>query len=85
MRDTLLSALSPAHDLFNTMPDYSDGVWPQEMMQLMIYFDVRMLSDDIDSDDGARDHEITCVAMMILHVYVFETITVNTSLARREC
>jgi hypothetical protein len=46
MRDTLLSALSPTHDLFNIMPDYSDGVWPREMMQLMIYFDARMLSDD---------------------------------------
>jgi hypothetical protein len=30
------------------MPDYSDGVWPREMMQLM-------LSDDTDSGDGARD------------------------------
>jgi hypothetical protein len=36
MRDTLLSALSPSHDLFNIMPDYSDGVWPREMMQMMI-------------------------------------------------
>jgi len=27
MRDTLLSALSPAHNLFNIMPNYSDGVW----------------------------------------------------------
>jgi hypothetical protein len=35
MRDTLLSAL---HDLFNIMPNYSNGVWPQEMMQMMIYF-----------------------------------------------
>jgi hypothetical protein len=36
MRDTLLSALSLAHDLFSNMPDYSGGVWPQEMMQMMI-------------------------------------------------
>jgi hypothetical protein len=35
-------------DLFSIMFDYSDGVWFQEMMQLM-------LSDDTDSDDGARD------------------------------
>jgi hypothetical protein len=35
-------------DLFNIMSDYSNGVWFQEMMQLM-------LSDDIDSDDGVRD------------------------------
>jgi hypothetical protein len=34
--------------LFNIMFDYSDGVWFREMMQLM-------LSDDTDSDDGARD------------------------------
>jgi hypothetical protein len=38
MRDTLLSALSPARDLFSIMSDYSDGVWPREMMQTMIYF-----------------------------------------------
>jgi hypothetical protein len=61
MRDTLLSALSPAHDLFNIMPDYSDGVWPQEMMQTMIYFDARMLPDDTDSDDDARD--LICMIM----------------------
>jgi hypothetical protein len=30
------------------MTDYSYGVWLREMMQLM-------LSDDTDSDDGARD------------------------------
>jgi hypothetical protein len=45
------------------MPDYLDGVWPRETMHLM-------LSDDIDSDDVARglicDHEIACVAMMML-------------------
>jgi len=61
MRDTLLSALSPAHDLSNIMPDYSDEVWPQEMMQTMIYFDVRMLPDDPDSDDDA--HNLICVIM----------------------
>jgi hypothetical protein len=55
MRDTLLSALGPAHDLFNIMLDYSDGVWPREMMQTMIYFDAMMLSNDIDSDDDACD------------------------------
>jgi hypothetical protein len=55
MRDTLLSVLSLAHDLFNIMPDYSDGVWPREIMQMMMYVDVKMLSDDIDSDDDARD------------------------------
>jgi hypothetical protein len=35
-------------DLFSIMPDYSDGVWFREMMQLM-------LSNDIDSDDGSLD------------------------------
>ena len=35
-------------DLFNIMPDYLDGVWLRETMQLM-------LSNDTDSDDGARD------------------------------
>ena len=35
-------------NLFNIMSDYSDGVWFQEMMQLM-------LSDDTDSDDGVHD------------------------------
>jgi hypothetical protein len=61
MRDTLLSALSSTHDLFNIMPDYSDGVWPREMMQTMMYVDARMLSDDTDSDDDARD--LICVIM----------------------
>jgi hypothetical protein len=51
------------------MPDYSDGVWPREMMQLM-------LSDDNDSGDVACEL-IACVAMTML--------LVNTSLARREC
>jgi hypothetical protein len=35
-------------DLFNIMSDYLDGVWFQEMMQLI-------LSDETDSDDGAHD------------------------------
>jgi hypothetical protein len=35
-------------DLFNIMPNYLDGVWLREMMHLM-------LSNDIDSDDGADD------------------------------
>jgi hypothetical protein len=35
-------------DLFSIMSDYSDEVWFWEMMQLI-------LSDDTDSDDGARD------------------------------
>ena len=55
MRDTLLSALSSTHDLFSIMLDYSDGVWPQEMMQTIIYFDSRILRDDTDSDDDACD------------------------------
>ena len=59
MRGTLLSALSPTHDLFSIMLDYLDGVWPREMMQTMIYFDARMLLDDTDSDDDARD--LICV------------------------
>ena len=41
-------SLCGVSDLFNIMPDYSDGVWLREMMQLM-------LSDDTNSDDGARD------------------------------
>ena len=41
-------SLCEVSDLFSIMPDYSDGVWLQEMMMLMI-------SDDIDSDDGAHD------------------------------
>jgi hypothetical protein len=61
MLDTILSALSPTHDLFNIMPNYSDGVWPREMMQTMIYFDDGMLSDDTNSDDDARD--LICVIM----------------------
>jgi hypothetical protein len=42
----VLVSLCGVSDLFNIMPDYSDGVWLREMMQLM-------LSDD--SDNGARD------------------------------
>jgi hypothetical protein len=39
-------SLCGVSDLFSIMPDYLDGVWFQEMMQLM-------LSDD--SDNGSRD------------------------------
>jgi hypothetical protein len=46
IRRMVLVSLCGVSDLFNIMPDYSDGVWLREMMQLM-------LSDD--SDDGARD------------------------------
>jgi hypothetical protein len=48
IRRMVLVSLCGVSDLFNIMPDYSDGVWLREMMQLM-------LSDDTDSDDGARD------------------------------
>ena len=44
----VLVSLCKVSDLFNIMPDYSDGLWLREMMQLM-------LSDDTDNDDGARD------------------------------
>jgi len=53
MRDTLMTTLSLAHDLFNIMPNYLDAVWPWEMMQTMMYVDAKMLSNDIDSDDDA--------------------------------
>jgi hypothetical protein len=61
MRDTLLSTLSSTHELFSIIPDYLDGVLPREMMQMMMYVVSRMLSDDIDSDDDARD--LICVIM----------------------
>ena len=41
-------SLCGVSDLFNIMLDYSYRVWLQEMMQFM-------LSNDIDSDDGAHD------------------------------
>jgi hypothetical protein len=44
----VIVSLCGVSDLLNIMPDYSDGVWLREMMQLM-------LSDDTDSDDGACD------------------------------
>jgi hypothetical protein len=44
----VLISLFGVSDLFSIMIDYSYGVWFREMMQLM-------MSDDIDSDDGARD------------------------------
>jgi hypothetical protein len=46
IRRMILVSLCGVSDLFNIMPDYSDGVWLREMMQLM-------LSDD--SINGARD------------------------------
>jgi hypothetical protein len=48
IRRMVFVSLFGVSDLFNIMYDYSDGVWFREMMQLM-------LSDDTDSDDGARD------------------------------
>jgi hypothetical protein len=48
IRIMVLVSLCGVSDLFIIMPDYSDGVWLREMIQLM-------LSDDIDSDDGAHD------------------------------
>jgi hypothetical protein len=42
----VLVSLCGVSDLFNIMPDYSDGVWFREMIQLV-------LSDD--NDDGACD------------------------------
>ena len=42
----ILVSLCGVSDLFNIMHDYLDGVWLQEMMQLMLLD---------DSDDGARD------------------------------
>jgi hypothetical protein len=48
IRRMVLVSLCGVSDLFSIMPDYSDGVWLREMMQLM-------LSDDTDSDDVARE------------------------------
>jgi hypothetical protein len=48
IRRMVFVSLLGVSDLFSIMSDYSDGVWFREMMQLM-------LSDDTDSDDGARD------------------------------
>ena len=48
IRRIVLVSLYGVSDLFSIMSDYPDGVWVQEMMQLM-------LSNDIDSDDGAHD------------------------------
>jgi hypothetical protein len=44
----VLLSLCGVSDLFNIMPDYPDGVWPREMMQLI-------LSNNTDSDDGVDD------------------------------
>jgi hypothetical protein len=46
IRRMVFVSLCGVSDLFNIMPDYSDGVWLREMMQLM-------LSDDADNDDVA--------------------------------
>jgi hypothetical protein len=48
IRRMILVSLCGVSDLFNIMLNYSDGVWLQDMMQLM-------LSNDTDSDDGAHD------------------------------
>jgi hypothetical protein len=48
IRRMVFVSLLGVSDLFSIMSNYSNRVWFQEMMQLM-------LSDDIDSDDGARD------------------------------
>jgi hypothetical protein len=48
LRRMVLVSLCGVSDLFSIMPDYSAGVWFREMMQLM-------LSEDTNSDDGARD------------------------------
>jgi hypothetical protein len=48
IRRMVLVSLLGVSDLFNIMSDYLDGVWFREMMQLI-------LSDDTDSDDGARN------------------------------
>jgi hypothetical protein len=58
----VLVSLCGVIDLFSIMPDYPDGVWLREMMQLM-------LSNDTDSDNGA--HEISCVVIMMLPVKWF--------------
>jgi hypothetical protein len=44
----VLVSLFGVSELLIIMTDYSGGVWLREMMQLM-------LSDDTNSDDGARD------------------------------
>jgi hypothetical protein len=48
IRRLVLVSLCGVSDLPSIMPDYSDGVWLREMMQLM-------LSYDIDNDEGAHD------------------------------
>jgi hypothetical protein len=48
IRKIILASLYGVSDLFNIILDYSDGFWLREMMQLI-------LSNDIDSDDGAHD------------------------------
>jgi hypothetical protein len=46
IRRMVLVSLCGVSDLFNIIPDYSDGVWLREMMHLM-------LSYDTDSGDVA--------------------------------
>jgi hypothetical protein len=46
IRRMVLVSLCGVSDLFNIMLDYLNGVWLQEIMQLMLSY---------DSDDGARD------------------------------
>jgi hypothetical protein len=48
IRRMVLVSLCGVSELFSIMLDYSDGVWLREMMQLV-------LSDDVDSDDNARE------------------------------
>ena len=48
IRRMVLVSLLGVSDLFNIMYDYLDGVWFQEMMQLMFL-------DKTNSDGGARD------------------------------
>jgi hypothetical protein len=48
IRRIVLVSLCGVSDLFNIMSNYSNEVWLQEMMQLV-------LLDDTDSNDGDRD------------------------------
>ena len=42
-------------------------------------------ADDTDDDDGAHDLVMMLMLPSEWYVFVFKTITCNTSLARREC
>jgi hypothetical protein len=48
IRRMVLVSLYGVSDLLNIMPDYSDGVWIQEMVHLMILY-------DIDNDDVSHE------------------------------